>query len=190
MKTNSLILVRHSEPEISFNLPANEWDLSEIGRNRCVPLADKLKKYQPTAVFTSNEKKAFQTGAILAQRLEINSITMSDLHEHERNNVRFGSQELFENKVKLFFNEPSKLVFGRESADHALMRFAAAISKIMDFRPQGSMVIVAHGAVIALWVTSISGGDPFTFWKRQGMPSFSVFLKPNLEFVEFVEYVS
>jgi broad specificity phosphatase PhoE len=187
--TNSLILVRHSIPDIKFDLPATEWELSETGKQRCVSLAEKIRKYQPTAVFTSQERKALQTGAILAQTLGINATTAAGLHEHERNVGIFVSQDIFENEVKRFFEQPSQLVFGQESAQQALQRFSQAVKNVLDSWLNGSVVIVAHGVVIALWVNSICGGDPYTFWKRQGMPSFTVFSRPDLKFMERMEHV-
>ena len=187
--TNLLILVRHSMPEIKFDLPATEWGLSETGRQRCVSLADKVRKFQPAVVFTSQERKALQTGAILAQILGINATTAAGLHEHERNGDYFVSQDIFDNKVKRFFEQPSQLVFGQESAEQALQRFSQAVKNVLDSWSNGSVVIVAHGVVIALWVNSICGGDLFTFWKRQGMPSFTVFSRPDLKFMECMEHV-
>jgi len=159
MDTDSVILVRHSQPEIRPDIPAAQWELSEIGRQRCVPLADKIKHYQPVVVVTSRERKAIQTGTIVAHILEIPTTIAAGLHEHE-------------------------------SAGQALLRFSAAISDVLSQHPTGSVVIVAHATVIALWVTSLIGGDPFSFWKGLGMPAYAVFSRTNLKFVEIVDHVS
>jgi broad specificity phosphatase PhoE len=152
-------------------------------------LAEKIKKYRPESVITSREPKAIQTGDIVAGILKISTTVASGLHEHEREGQGLTSRESFEAGLKHFFDEPSRLVFGLESADQALARFSAAVTAILGCRPRGSIVIVAHGTVIALWATSLIGGDPFAFWKRMGMPSFMVFSRPGLELVEVVEDV-
>ena len=190
MDTDSVILVRHSQPEIRPDIPAAQWELSEIGRQRCVPLADKIKHYQPVVVVTSHERKAIQTGTIVAHILEIPTTIAAGLHEHERKGMGLAGQNNFEAKLKRFFDEPSRLVFGQESAGQALLRFSAAISDVLSQHPTGSVVIVAHATVIALWVTSLIGGDPFSFWKGLGMPAYAVFSRTNLKFVEIVDHVS
>ena len=190
MEKSSIILVRHSQPEIRPELPAVQWDLSETGRQRCISLANKIRKYQPVIVVTSREQKAIQTGAILAHILEISTTIAAGLHEHERDGMGLDSRRIFEAKLKRFFAEPSRLVFGQESAGQALTRFSAAITEVLDRHPTGNVVIVAHATVIALWVTSLIRGDPFTFWKGLGMPSFAVFSRPDLKFVEIVDHVA
>jgi broad specificity phosphatase PhoE len=190
MVTDSIILIRHSQPEIKPNIPSKEWKLSEHGRKRCVSLAERIKIYQPIEVVTSREQKAIQTGRILAHILKIPTTSAAGLHEHERKDMGIFSQISFETKLKQFFEHPSKLVFGQETAEQALRRFSAAITDIADHRPTGNVAIVAHGTVISLWVTSIIGGNPFAFWKQLGLPAFVVFSKHNLEFLEFVEHVN
>jgi len=190
MKTNSIILIRHSDPEVRPDVPYEEWDLSEYGRQSCISLAKRIRIFQPVEVVTSREQKAIQTGTILAQILEIPSTTAAGLHEHERDGKGILSRISFETKLKEFYEQPSKLVFGRETAEQALRRFSIAITGVIDCHPTGNVAIVAHGTVISLWATSIIGGDPFAFWKRLGLPAFVVFSKPNLEFLEFVEHVT
>ena len=190
MPINSLILVRHSQPEIKPDVPAIQWELSEIGRQRCNALAGQIKQYQPVAVSTSREPKAIQTGVIVAKLLGIPTTIAAGLHEHERNGMGLDSRKTFEAKLKRFFDEPSRLVFGQESAEQALRRFSTAITKVLDQHPTGSVVVVAHGTVIALWATSRTGGDPFAFWKDLGMPALAVFSRPDLKFVEIVDHVA
>jgi broad specificity phosphatase PhoE len=190
MKMDSIILVRHSQPEIRPELPAVQWELSEIGRQRCIPLADKIRPFQPVEIVTSRELKAIQTGTIVAHLLKIPATIAADLHEHERDGMGLGSREIFEAKLKRFFDEPSRLVFGQESAGQALLRFSDAITEVLSHHPTGSVVIVAHATVIALWATSLIGGDPFAYWKGLGMPAYAVFSRPNLNFMEIVDHVS
>jgi broad specificity phosphatase PhoE len=99
------------------------------------------------------------------------------------------SREIFEAKIKRFFDEPSSLVFGRETAEQALARFSAAVTEVLDCHPTGSVAIVAHGTVIALWAARLTGDDPFAFWKRLGLPACVVFSRPDLRLVEIVEHV-
>jgi broad specificity phosphatase PhoE len=36
------------------------------------------------------------------------------------------------------------------------------------------VAVVTHGTVIALYVAELTGEDPFTLWRRMGLPSFAV----------------
>jgi broad specificity phosphatase PhoE len=189
MAADSIILVRHSQPEIRPDIPAAQWELSEIGRQRCISLANKIRPYQPVEMVTSRELKAIQTGTIVAQILGIPATTAAGLHEHEREEKGLDARKIFEAKIKRFFDEPSSLVFGRETAEQALQRFSAAVTEILDCHPTGSVAIVAHGTVIALWAARLTGDEPFAFWKRMGLPALVVFSRPDLKFVEIVEHV-
>ena len=186
---NYLLLVRHSLPETRLEVPASQWELSQVGWQRCERLAEHLKVYAPAVIITSNEPKAVQTGAIVAQTLGIPMSGSEGLHEHERDKPFDRNRDDFETSLKNFFAEPSKLVFGCETAGQVLQRFSAAITGVLEHRSSENVVVVAHGTVITLWATSLNGGDPFTFWKRLGMPSIVVFSRPDLKIVELIENV-
>jgi broad specificity phosphatase PhoE len=148
-----------------------------------------LRAYAPTVVITSVERKADQTGAIVAQKLGIPATVLEGFHEHERDKAGPASREAFEAMLARFFVQPSKLLFGCETAEQALQRFSGAMATVLARYPSENVAIVSHGTVITLWVTSLIGGDPFVFWKGLGMPSFVVFSKPDLKLVELVRYV-
>lgn len=48
-----LILIKHSLPEIVDGIPAHEWKLSEVGRDRAKQLAQQLTEYQPKVIISS-----------------------------------------------------------------------------------------------------------------------------------------
>jgi histidine phosphatase superfamily protein (branch 1) len=64
-----LILVKHAEPVVEPDVPSNRWELSERGKDRCVALAERLRRYRPAAVVASEERKAAQTAGLVAERL-------------------------------------------------------------------------------------------------------------------------
>ena len=175
---NYLLLVRHSLPEIRLDVSPKEWDLSPVGRQRCEFLAKQLRAYAPAVVVTSAERKAVQTGTIVAQNLGIPVAASAGLHEHERDKVVDGNSENFETLLAHFFAQPSGLVFGSETAGQALQRFSGALTEVLNQYPSKNVVVVAHGTVITLWATALTGEDPLTFWKRLGMPSIVVFSRP------------
>jgi broad specificity phosphatase PhoE len=186
---SKLILVRHSLPEIIPTLPARRWSLSEAGRRRCRPLADRLADYAPDVIVTSDEPKAVETGRIVASALGKPLKTAQGLHEHDRSNVAYGSTEWFEAAVARFFAEPGRLVFGNETADQAHGRFSGAVARVLEEHPKQNVVIVSHGTVMTLFVARMAGLEPFPFWNGLGLPAFVVFSRPELDLVGVVEEV-
>lgn len=184
---NRLILVKHSMPQIVEDTPPRTWQLSAAGRERCVPLADKLVVYQPGLIVTSDEPKAAETGRIVAGILRVPCATMPDLHEQERTGEPFTTAEEFERKMKAFFAAPSALIYGNETADAAGARFSGAVGAILRAYPDQDVVVVAHGTVITLFVAQHNRIEPFGFWKQLKLPSFVVLSLPDMQAIEVVE---
>jgi broad specificity phosphatase PhoE len=182
-KMPKLILVKHSQPQIDPLMPAREWHLSQEGRLRCRPLADKLAAYEPGVIVASTEPKATETAQIVAERLDKPFEVAGGLHEHNRSNVAFYSPQVFDAAVATFFQKPGELVFGRETALQAQERFSKAVEDVLEKHIDENVVIVAHGTVITLFVAAHAAIEPFAFWKRLGLPSFVVISLPGLELV-------
>ena len=167
-----LILVKHSAPELDAERPPAEWRLSAVGRERCRPLAEHLAPLSPTAVVSSVEPKAAETARLVAAHLGVECETSEGLHEHQREWL--DPPSAFERAVERFFAEPDRLVFGHETADAAHGRFDAAVARTLERHSGGNPVVVAHGTVIALYVSRRAGVAPFPLWKRLGLPAFAV----------------
>ena len=181
-----LILVRHSLPEIDPGTPAAEWRLGEEGRRGSAQLAAQLATYRPRAVVTSVEPKAAETGAIVAERLDVRTATAAGLHEHERRGVGFLEPRAFETAIERMFAHPNDLSLGEETATQANRRFATAVDRVLGANPRGDVVIVAHGTVISLFLAARAGVEPFPLWRRLGLPSYVVLSRPALELVSTV----
>lgn len=173
MKT-FLILVKHSLPEIQESLPAREWHLSEEGRIRAGLLAERLLAYQPDVIVSSIEPKAVETAEIVADKLKLGLQVVDGLHEHDRSASPYLSKADFEDSVRKFFADPAQLVFGNETADEAHARFAQAVQSVLGSHPDKSILIVAHGTVIALFVSRVAGLSSLSLWRELGLPSFLV----------------
>jgi broad specificity phosphatase PhoE len=184
-----LILVKHSQPQIVTTVPAAQWRLSDEGRRRNAALAERLAAYQPAAIVASREPKAMETGYTVASILDAPFATAEELHEHDRSNVGWSSAEDFEVAVARFFAHPSELVFGHETADQARERFTAAVDTVVAAHPNGNLVVVAHGTVIALLVAARTGTEPLPLWRRLDLPSFVVLSLPDMAIVEVVEQI-
>jgi len=189
--TRTLILVRHSMPEMVVGVPASQWRLSDEGRRRCDRLAERLAAYDLAAIIASQEPKAAETGQIVAEALSLLFETAPGLHEHERGVVQsLGSREEFQARVARLFEHPAELVFGHETADEAHRRFAKAITGVTEQHPTGSLAVVTHGTVMTLFVARAAGLAPIPFWKQLGLPAFVVLSLPGLDLLEVTKSVT
>ena len=169
-----LILVKHSQPVIDKELPAREWKLSEEGRQRTGRLTEKLKPYLPDVLISSMEPKAVETAELLANKLNLRPHVFDHLHEHDRSGAPYFSNEDFQHAVREFFTNPDSRVYGNETADEAHERFSRAVYSILKKYSEQTVVIVAHGTVIALFVSRLTGQPGYKIWKELGLPSFVV----------------
>lgn len=181
--------MKHSAPEIVRTAPPNLWRLSEAGRKKCTPLAQHLATHHPEIIITSPEPKAAETAQIAAGKLGKPVEVAEGLGEHDRSNVPFSSTEFFEAAIAEFFQEPLRLVLGLETADQAHRRFAGAVDRIIADHSGKTVAVVTHGTVIALYVARVADLDPFSFWKRLGLPSFVVLSLPERRILTVVERI-
>jgi len=187
-----LILVRHSLPEIVPDVPAREWTLSDQGRRRCHALAAMLAEHTPDVIVSSLEPKAVETGQIVASLLGKPFATAPGLHEHERRGVGFSTREEFEARVATLFAHPTELVMGSETAEqagHRLTQAIAAIAHVLGSHPGDNVAVVTHGTVMSLYVAQVAGVEPFSFWRRLGLPSFVVLSWTAMDLLAVVESV-
>ena len=169
-----LIMVKHSLPKIVESLPANEWVLSNEGRVLAKKLAVQLNRFQPELVISSIEPKAKQTAEIIAAKHDLEIQFVEGLHEHDRSNVGYLYRDQFQAAVRAFFEKPGMLVFGSETADACHARFHQAVYSILDQNLEKTVVIVAHGTVISLFVSRLTGMSDWSLWNDLALPSFIV----------------
>jgi len=167
-----LIFVKHSLPEIVEDVPAREWNLSDVGRLRAQRLADELIRYHPDVIFSSPEPKAIQTAEIVAETFSLSFQQIEGLHEHDRSNAPFCTPEEFQKLVREFFVQPDTLVFGAETAVQALSRFRQAVDGVLDLSENKTTTIVSHGTVISLYTAWLTGCNGYDLWQKLGLPSF------------------
>lgn len=175
----TLLLVKHAMPALEPGVPSREWRLSDAGRARCIPLAGRLAAYDPVTIVASAEPKATETARIVADRLGVPLSVVAGLQENDRTGLGWLGAAEWEATIARFFAEPDRRIMGAETADEAHARFAAAVAGVRDRHPTGNIVVVAHGTVIALFVSRLAGMEPFPLWKRLGLPSFVSLVPPD-----------
>jgi len=169
-----LILVKHSLPEIVENVPAQKWELSNDGRVRAQRLAARLNRFQPEVIVSSVEPKAKETAKIIAAKHNLELQIVEGLHEHDRSKVGYLPKDEFQEAVHEFFEKPDILVFGSETADACHSRFQQAVHSIIDHNLDKTIVIVAHGTVISLFASRLTGISAQLLWNELALPSFVV----------------
>lgn len=185
-----LILVKHSHPQVDPDVTAAEWRLSDVGKARCLALADLLRSYNVEALVASPEPKAIETAELVGERLGLSVEVVGGLQEHDRGNVSFyESHDEFKEVVKRLFERPDELVMGRETAVQARTRFAKALDDVLANHSTGNIAVVTHGTVISLYIGQVAGVGAYDLWGRLGLPSFTVLSLPDLRLVETVESI-
>ena len=160
-----MLLVRHSVPEAERDVPSEEWRLSEEGRRRCGPLAERLARFGPPVLLASTEPKARETAELIAPALGLEVQLSERLRETARRTVGWLEPDELEQGIRRLFERPDEVVYGEESAAAALARFEAAVEGLPE-----SAVVVSHGTVISLYAAARTGRDPFELWKSLDLP--------------------
>ena len=165
-----LVLIRHARPVVDPSQPARAWPLSDEGREGARRLVERLRPLGLTRVVSSVEPKAWETGAIVAQRLGVPCSAAPGLEEHDREGAPFLAPEALDRALDDFFARPDELVYGRETANQALERFAAAVAAVEAGYPDERLAISSHGTVISLLVARRRGVDGRAFQRGLAMP--------------------
>lgn len=160
-----MLLVRHSLPELQPGVPSEDWRLSEEGKTRCGPLAERLAGFQPRLLLSSTEPKARETAELVARALGLEVQLSDGLRETARRTVGWLEPDELERGIRRLFERPEDVVYGEESAAAALARFEAAVEGL-----PGSAVVVTHGTVLSLYVAAKTGRDPFELWRSLELP--------------------
>lgn len=179
-----LILIKHSLPVIREDVPAREWHLSNEGLVRAQKLAERLLRYKPEVVVSSMEPKARQTAETLAEQFDLEYRVIENLHEHDRSQAPYYARDDFHALIRTFFEQPDRLVIGNETAGQTLNRFRSAIDLVLTSYTDKTILVVAHGTVISLFVSDLTGYNSFDLWQQLGLPSYVVL---NMKYKQLLE---
>jgi broad specificity phosphatase PhoE len=186
-----LILIKHAAPEVVPGVSAEQWRLSDRGRGSCAALAEALREHQPDVITSSEEPKARETAELVAKHLGVEWTTAGGLHEHDRRGVPHMRSSEFISHVELMLRRRDERVLGHESADEALRRFRAGLRDVLSGHPDGTVAVVSHGTVIALYVGEhTEDHTAFELWRKLGLPSFVVLSRPELRVESIADHIA
>ncbi|MTI17848.1 histidine phosphatase family protein [Rhodobacteraceae bacterium RKSG542] len=138
----------HPNVEIDPAVPVPDWDLSDVGRQRMQEGLRQSWLIDVDHVISSREKKAIETGQIIAGHLGVDMEIVEGLHENDRSSTGFVPPEKFEEIANEFFARPAVSVQGWERALDAQTRIVSEIKKVFEAIPQDDVVLFSgHGGV-------------------------------------------
>ena len=179
-----LLLIRHFEPILDPDNPPSKWEFSDRGRQRAQALGAYLLENGTTALYSSQETKAFQTAKHAGTVAGLSTVAIQDFREHDREKIAIiGSDREHRARVIDCIRKPDELVLGSETVGAALKRFAAAIHKIMEpvdaIDHERTVAVVSHGTVISVFIAGMLGIDPIPVWESLGLPGLVEIDWPN-----------
>jgi broad specificity phosphatase PhoE len=179
-----LILVKHAMPVVTPGAAPSTWPLSPEGWSAAAALGRRLAAYDPVALIASGEEKARDTARSMGEVLGLAAGQDAGLAEHLNETGDFLPRAEIEARIEALFARPEELVHGEETGDQARERFAAAIARQRMVYPTGTLVLVAHGRVIALWASRALRIEAMPLWRRLGLPSALVIEGDGYEIVD------
>ncbi len=146
----------HPQVVVEENVAPANWELSELGQRRARQFADKGLLGGTNLIVTSAERKAKQTGELIAERLHLATEVWPATGEVDRSTTGFLTDREFSDVMNRFFAEPETRVLGWESASNAQRRIAREIGAICDHGATGDILVVGHGTVGALLLCDLA----------------------------------
>ena len=171
----TVLVVRHGESEAEvpgkpFELRDGHGDpaLHPVGERQAELLADRLEHEQIDAIYVTTLKRTQQTAAPLAARLGITPVEEPDLREvylGEWEGGRFRERAVAEDPLflEIFRQERWDVIPGAEPLDEFDVRVWSAFQKIVAAHPDETVMVVAHGGVIAHLLHRVSESRRFAF---------------------------
>ena len=154
-----LYYVTHPQVRIDAAIPVPEWGLSDIGRARAVAMLDQPWVGSIRRIVSSDERKAIETGEILARHLGLAVEVRERMHENDRSATGFLPPPEFEAVADQFFAKPYESVRGWERASDAQQRIVSEVEAVIDEGGAEDMAFVGHGGVGTLLLLSLSGRE-------------------------------
>jgi broad specificity phosphatase PhoE len=160
-----LFLLRHGETALPDRLHGAESDvgIGERGRAQAESAASWLVDRHPAALYSSTMRRARETAAILARRIELEPIAIEGIHERKMGALSgmprdqgLPEHDRLKNAWKsgdLAMSNP-----GGESYLEIRDRALPALSLLLDRHRGESFVVVAHGVLIQVVLSTLIEG--------------------------------
>jgi 2,3-bisphosphoglycerate-dependent phosphoglycerate mutase len=168
-----LILVRHADAVPPGTPGWEEHDddrpLSDAGGMAAVELADELKPYGLTAIYSSPYPRARQTVELLALRRGLEITELADLRERR---LTASPRPDWRAILELSWSDPDFALPATESGRDAQRRGLGVLDLLRARHPDGGRLLVAsHGNLISLILQALEPEVGFEFHLAMPMPA-------------------
>jgi len=162
-----LLLVRHGETEWNREgkyTGQTDIPLNTTGKKQAGEAAQRLVRFQPDVILSSDLVRAVETAEIIAKEIKISIETDDRLREIDQGEWEGMNvdeiKEKFHDLFVLRQNDPLNVASpGGETIGQVYERVCLALEDICRAYPTGIVVITAHGIVLAI-IRIIAGGFP------------------------------
>lgn len=159
--------ITHPEVVIDPAVPVPQWSLSAVGLRRMRALGERRWLAGIGALFSSQERKAMEGAAILAEHFGLPVTVLPDLAENDRSATGYRPRAAFEALAEAFFARPEASVQGWERAVDAQARIVGALGQVLARAPaEADLAIIAHGGVGALLLCHLMGRPISRAWDQ------------------------
>jgi broad specificity phosphatase PhoE len=162
--THGLVLVRHAMSNVQPGVAAKLWGITESAGEDCVLLAHALPENVAPVVWSSSEKKAEQTAAIIAMRLGLRAEVDERFGEVDRPADWVEDHRALARTYLRGAEHP-----GWEPRERVMHRFAEAVERVRA-GAEGDSVIVNHGMALSLYLELVARIDIVPFWQALTFP--------------------
>jgi 2,3-bisphosphoglycerate-dependent phosphoglycerate mutase len=161
---NTFYLVRHARADYTRD---EMRPLSAHGREDALRLADLLQTCPIDRILSSPYRRANETIAPLAGRLDLSIHTEPDLRERQLGHIPTGD---FLEAVEATWREPSFAHPGGESNAAAQQRGLSVVRRLQEKHTGEHIVLSTHGNLMALLLQGFDPSVDFAFWRALTMP--------------------
>ncbi|MEP9366258.1 histidine phosphatase family protein [Xanthobacter sp. VNH20] len=151
------LYVSHPQVKVDADLPVPLWGLSEIGIARTRAFAHDPALLAFGRIVSSDEVKAKETAALLAEALRLPVEVRPAMHENDRSATGYLAEAEFQAVANQFFAQPLESVRGWERAVDAQARIVHEVEAALADAPQTPPIFVGHGGVGTLLLCHLAG---------------------------------
>lgn len=152
------VYVTHPQIVVDPAIPVPRWRLSETGSRRARLAAGSAWAARLRRIVSSDETKAVETAAILAQAAALEPEIGEHMGENDRSATGFLVPQEFEKAADWFFAHPHASFRGWERAIDAQARIVSAVGHVLaDHDPALPIAFVGHGGVGTLLKCHLAG---------------------------------
>lgn len=170
----TLVLVRHAQSAPDPSLPEREWPLSENGGRQAADLAPVLAELGVDALASSPYQRAIDTLRPYAEHAGLEIGVDEDLRERALGGWMPDVADI-EAAVRQMHADLDFQLEGGESGRACIVRFDAALARVVAAHPGRTIAVGSHGGVLGHLIARQGVALPDEFWRQIRNPHLFIF---------------